>query len=537
MTIVTNKRTRAIWIGGVLVIGVIGLAGILFVFSARPRPAGPCLAIDRLPAIRPDYRGVTLPPNVAPLNFVVEEEAVACFVRIHADHGKAIEVFPRDGKVTIPAHPWRRLLDANRGGAIRIDVFTKADTSEVTTGPTSSWQQFKTIENTVAAEEIDDYLVYRRIRPSQVTWRTMGIYQRNLTGFREQVVLDNERFGDGCVNCHAFCNHRTDKMLLGIRSTTYGTPEILIEEDRARQIKTKFGYTSWHPSGQLAAFSVNKVRQTFHAAGREIRDVFDFDSFIACYHVKANEVETAAPLSAKDRLETYPAWAPDGEYLYFCSAPLTWKSQETLPEHHDRIRYDLMRVRYDLAGNTWGEVETVLAAKETGRSALLPRISPDGRWLVLTMCDYGCFPVFRESSDLYLVDLEAAKRTGRYECRRLEINSDASESWHSFSSNGRWLAFSSKRLSHVFTRTFFAYIGADGRVHKPFVLPQKNPLHYDSFLWTFSVPELVKEPVQVNRRTLAQAIRNPGAEPVRMPITMATPKADSGHPDAEPLRE
>jgi hypothetical protein len=216
---------------------------------------------------------------------------------------------------------------------------------------------------------------------------------------------------------------------------------------------------------------------------------------------------------------------------------LTWESQDTLPKDFDQIRYDLVRVPYDVDSDTWGAIEPIVSAKETGRSALLPRISPDDRWLILTMCDYGCFPVYRQSSDLYLIDLKAAEQTGRYEYRRLDINSDASESWHSFSSNGRWLAFSSKRLSHVFTRTFFAHVDAQGRVHKPFVLPQKDPLFYDSCLWTFSVPEFVTEPVRVSRRALAKAVRDARAGSIRMPITMATPKADPGPMYAEPLRE
>jgi hypothetical protein len=494
--------------------------------------------VDRLPAIRPDYSGTVLPPNIAPPNFVVEEQASDYFVRIHAANGDPIEVFGKGKRIIIPEGPWHKLTAANRGGTLNFDVFARSDDGqEGPDGQTSQWKRFKTLVSTVASEDIDGYVVYRRIRPGQVTWRKVGIYQRSLADYHERPILENGQFRDGCVNCHTFCNHRTDKMLLGIRSAVYGSSEILVEADRARQIKTKFGYTSWHPSGKLAAFSVNKVRQTFHAATSEIRDVFDYDSLMAYYLVETNTVATAPPLSAKDRLETYPTWSPDGKYLYFCSAPLTWESQDTLPKDFDQIRYDLVRVSYDIDSDTWGAIETIVPAKETGRSALLPRISPDGRWLVLTMCDYGCFPVYRQSSDLYLIDLKAAEQTGRYEYRRLDINSDASESWHSFSSNGRWLAFSSKRLSHVFTRTFLAYVDAQGRVHKPFVLPQKDPLHYDSCLWTFSVPELVTEPVQVSRRALAKAVRDTKAGSVRMPITMATPKADPGPMYAEPLRE
>ncbi|MHC4519201.1 MAG: TolB family protein, partial [Planctomycetota bacterium] len=395
MNILKNRKARATWIGSVLAVGAIGLGAILYGTSGRARPDERCPALDRLPAIRPDYCGTVLPPNIAPMNFVVEEEAADCFVRIHAAHGEPIEVFGKNGKIIIPEGPWHRLIGANRGGTLNTDVFVRSDEQDGAGGQASPWKQFKTIVNTVAADDIDDYVVYRRIRPGQATWRKVGIYQRALRGFHEKVILDSEQFRNGCVNCHTFCNHRTDKMLLGIRSDVYGSSEILVEDDRAKQIKTKFGYTSWHPSGKLAAFSVNKVRQTFHAAASEIRDVFDYDSFMAYYRVETNTVETAPPLSAKDRLETYPTWSPDGKYLYFCSAPLTWESQETLPKDYDQIRYDLLRVSYDLESDTWGEIETIVAARETGQSVLLPRISPDGRWLVLAMCDYGCFPVYR----------------------------------------------------------------------------------------------------------------------------------------------
>jgi hypothetical protein len=139
------------------------------------------------------------------------------------------------------------------------------------------------------------------------------------------------------------------------------------------------------------------------------------------------------------------------------------------------------------------------------------------------MCDYGCFPVYRQSSDLYLMDLAAAQQTGQYSYRRLSINSDASESWHSWSSNGRWIAFSSKRLSHLFTRTYLAYVDDDGTVHKPFLLPQKDPRFYDSCLWTFSVPELIAERVPVTTEALGKAVRAGRQISVEMPVTMATP--------------
>ena len=172
----------------------------------------------------------------------------------------------------------------------------------------------------------------------------------------------------------------------------------------------------------------------------------------------------------------------------------------------------------------WGQAETVLSAEETGQSILLPRISPDGRFLVFCMCRYGCFPVYQPSSDLYLMDLA----TRHY--RTLPINSEFSESWHSWSSNSRWIAFSSKRLGGLFTRTYFSYVDGAGVAHKPFVLPQRDPAHYDSLLETYSVPELVNGPITVSKSLLARAAR---AEPSTAPeitITGASPKAVPSDP-------
>jgi len=440
-------------------------------------------------------------------------------VRVRAANGEPIEFISRTGQIRLPQRPWRRLLEDNRGVTLSLDVFVKSQPG----GGPGRWRRFAPVASTIANENIDRFVVYRRIWPGHSLWGQMGIYQRDLESYDERAILDSASFKHGCVNCHAFCNNRADKILLGIRSTTYGSSAILVEGGHVHKIGTRFGYTSWHPSGAVAAFSVNRVRQLFHSATNEIRDVVDFDSLIAYYRVDNQTLRTAPSLAGKDWLETYPTWSPDGRHLYFCRAPITWEDRYTAPKEFDRIRYSLVRIAYDVKTDQWGELEMVLSADQMGQSILLPRISPDGRWLLFTMCDYGCFPVYRQSSDLYLMDLAAARQTGRYDYRRLGINSDASESWHSWSSNGRWIAFSSKRLSHLFTRTYIAYVDNDGTVHKPLLMPQKDPRFYDSCLWTFSVPELVTERVPVRAEAIGTAVRAGRQTSVEMPITMATP--------------
>jgi len=485
--------------------------------SGGGSPASP---VGRPPQIHPDYAGTVIPPNIAPLNFQVQESGSRYRVRITAAQDTPIEIASRSAQIVIPPKPWRRLLSARRGREIGFEVSVQ-DRS-------GSWQRFDTFRMTVAAEEIDPYLVYRRIHPAHSAWRDMGIYQRDLRTYQETTILTNDYFRGGCVNCHTFRNNRTDTMLVSTRSSDYGNAAVIARDGEVEKVGATFGYASWHPSGKILAYTSMKVALFLHAATQEVRDVIDLDSLLAYYDTDAELVKTAPDLAKKDRLETYPTWSPDGRFLYFCSAPLTWTSRNAIPEGFDRIRYDLVRVPYDPEKGIWGQAHTVLSAQDTGRSILLPRISPDGRWLLLSLCDYGCFPVYRNSSDLYMIELANVNGVQGTPCTALrEVNSSESESWHSWSSNSRWIAFSSKRDSGTFTRTYLSYVDPNGTAHKPLVVPQRDPTHYDSCLWTYSVPELVMEPVRVTKETLGRVVRSKRKIAVQMPVTMATPKADT----------
>ena len=520
-----HRTRKAKLICAIIVCALIAVS-LLYACRDRKVTIAQFSSIDRPAKVQPDYAGGVIPPNIAPLNFIVQEDGSGYFIRIHSRNGNPIEIFSKKPTILIPKKAWHELLDLNRDQQLSVGIFVKSKAATSSSdGENEQWSRYQTLTSKIAHEDMDAFLVYRKIRPGHRTWRDMGIYQRNLNSFDESVVLNNGYFKRGCVNCHAFCGNRAEKMLIGIRSADYGSSALLVEGNKAKKIGTKLGYTSWHPSGKVAAFSVNKVRQIFHSAASEVRDVIDLDSLMAYYVVESETVKTTQDLARKDRLETYPTWSADGGYLYFCSAPATWSDRTAVPESYDQIKYDLVRISYDIDRDQWGPLESVLSAQKTGLSILLPRISPDGRWLLFCMCDYGCFPVHRHSSDLYMMDLEAAKQTGDFSYERLDINSDKSESWHSWSSNSRWIVFSSKRDSGVFTRIYIAYVDTDGKVYKPIRLPQKDPTYYDSCLWTYSVPELITEPVRVTKEKLGKVVRSSEKISVKMPITMATPKA------------
>lgn len=497
-------------LGGIVSVGLLAVAGFvgLFAFGRTGTvDRAAAVTVPRPPRIRPDYSGTVIPPNIAPLNFLVEEPGTDYRVRIRADQGAAIDVASRNGTIVIPVSRWQSLLSANRGGPLHFEVCIR--------DPDGQWTRFEPIVNTIAEADIDRYLCYRLIKPIYIIRVHVAIHQRDVQTYDESVVVSNQSFrrGGGCVNCHTFAPHQPDQMLLHSRGSAELSDlsgmivvrqgrvikvdsRVLVrtaESDRGRVKKSLASYAAWHPTGRLAAFAASDIIQFFHAVG-ENRDVFNRESDLALYHADSNTVTTVPQLSQPDRVETFPAWAPDGRTLYFCStAPLP-------VARHREVRYDLMRVSYDPDAERWGDVEPVLLAKDTGLSITEPRVAPDGRWLLFCMSEYGEFPVFQPSSDLYLMDLTTRRYT------RLAVNSPRSESWHSWSRNSRWIVFASKRLDGTFARLYFSYVDDQGQAHKPVLLPQKDPTFYDRFLKTYNAPELTPTPVPATERALVEAI-------------------------------
>jgi hypothetical protein len=455
----------------------------------------------RLPRIDPDYAGITVPPNIAPLHFSVREPGKKVFVRIRSERGKPIEIQSRSGAVRTPQKPWRRLLSDNAGRPLAIDVFVQDRAGR--------WSRFDTITVSIARERMDGTLVYRRFGPLFNQWKKMGIFERNIATFDEKPVLINRLTMNNCMNCHNFWRNGTDRWLLHTRGGP-GTSMLLCLNGQVRKIDTRTqvnkstaGYPAWHPSGDKIAFSAGRPLQFFHTIG-ETRDELDRYLDIIVYDIPSNTVTTTPELSSPDRVEVWPEWSKDGRFLYFCSAPkidaffTRMKSgDDTLA--YGKIKFDLMRIAYDAAKNSWGRLETVLSSKETGLSVTQPKISPDGRFMVCTLSEYGSFPVFHGSADLYLLDLARGK------WKKLELNSDRAEGYHSWSSDGRWIVFSSKRQDTQFTAPYFSRIDSAGNASKPFVLPQNDPDYYQSCLDVFNVPEFATTPVRVSAQALAAA--------------------------------
>jgi hypothetical protein len=84
------------------------------------------------------------------------------------------------------------------------------------------------------------------------------------------------------------------------------------------------------------------------------------------------------------------------------------------------------------------------------------------------------------------------------------------ESYHSWSSNGRWVIFSSRRNDGNYTRPFIAHIDKDGRATKPFELPCADPDYHRQFMRSYNIPEFMRGPVTIRPQDFAEVLKGDG---------------------------
>jgi len=451
--------------------------------------------LPQQPKIFPDYSEITIPPNIAPLNFMMNEEGEDFIAVIEGSNKMVIQLKSKDKTFIIPGKKWEKLLINNRGSYYKITIYRKEKYNK--------WSEFASIVIQIAQEPIDPYLAYRLIPPGYETYSSMGLYQRDLTSFREVPIFENKQINSNCINCHSFCLGDTENMMFHIRGKLGGSMIKTGDHIEKVNINTETTisagvYPHWHPSGKYIAFSTNEIEQYFHADPKKTVEVLDRKSDLIIYNVENKTVSHVPGTRNNQYMETYPCWSPDGKYLYYC------RTNADAEAPFDSIRYDIFRIGFDPENFLFGKPEPVFNASEKRLSASFPRISPDGNYLLFTLHNYGTFPIWHKEADLCLIDLE----TGRHIIPD-KINSNDTESYHSWSSNSRWIVFSSRREDGRYTKPYISYFNEDGEFQKAFLLPQADPGFYKTFFFSYNIPELIKNSVQVNPREWATVAKNP----------------------------
>lgn len=453
--------------------------------------------------LTPNYANITLPPNIAPLNFDVNHVSDDAIVTLKNAHTEA--TFSK--QVRLSPEVWKTFLIPESTYTITVE-----DNDQVVFCAT----------NHVAREAIAPTLAYRLIPPSYENYQNVGIYWRDLTTFEEKPLYTNlQSSTKQCVNCHHFNQGDPDSFLFHLRASEAGT--VIFPSKDAPGIKRNFKggpffssgvYPAWHPSGKQIAFSVNDTLQCFYYRNPDKIEVLDCRSDMLLYDL---ETDTALPIETTPGIfDCFPTWSPDGKQLYSVAAEPKF---ETIPEDkqarseqailgYTNLCYNLIVRDYDRQKRSFTTPRMLLNAAKDQRSITFPRVSPDGRWLVFTLGPQGVFHIWHHTADLWLLDLQ------QKQLRPLtEINSSDTESYHSFTPDGAWMVFSSRRDDGTYTRPYFTHFDATkGTFTKPFLLPQEDPEHHLRRMHSYNIPEFATGPITRTPKEIRKVAKQPAKD-------------------------
>ena len=458
-------------------------------------------SVEAKPAIYPDYTDVVIPCNIAPLVFRVTEDASDFVTRFTAGSTS----FVYGGSEIAPvADEWNTLLECAKGSAVKVEVYAN---------DADGWKMYEPFSIKVSPDSIDRYISYRLIPPSYVAYEKLSISQRDLTNYEEDVIYSNKLVSsepDGqCINCHAYKNYRTDNMQFHVRQFLGGT--VFVHDGKIKKVNLKTDstisagvYPFFNPKYDVVAYSVNNTGQIFHTKNPNKVEVQDQASDVIIYDPVREVVSHVA--NDPDCLEVFPAWSPDGKTLYYCSAYFPKRTDiphvENMIRNYRDVKYDILRRSWNPQTGEFGDVDTVFAASVMGKSATFPRVSPCGRYLLFALAEYGCFHIWHKDADLHVLELA----TGRH-WPLDAANSAFPESYHSWSSTGKWILFASRRDDTNYSRLYIAHMNDDGTSDKAFLLPQRESEFYDFFDRSYNVPEFMVEPVSISPHEFVEVIK------------------------------
>ena len=476
---------------------------LLLVTSCSKHPSLPTsfTEVNETPHIYPDYVDVMVPPNIAPLNFLVDDvEDVVAEIKSQASR---VTFGGKKNKMQIDEKEWHELLAEAKGKSLSVRVYTKKD---------GKWLAYKPFSIDVAEEDIDPYVSFRVLPPTFVGYDELSIRQRNLTNFEETTIYNNRQISHGlegqCINCHSYQNYGTSNMMFHTRMQNPGTMivsdgELIFVNLQADGMISAAAYNSWHPHLPIIAFSTDHTMQSFHTRDITKVEVMESASDLVIYDVKKNRVQVV--LNDSTEWELFPSWSPDGKYLYYCSAHYEYQQgyedTDELLKNYKQLQYNLYRLSFDADSMAFGEPELIYDARSKNRSAVQPRVSQDGRYVLLAEGPNGLFHIWHTSAEIEILDLQTGELLDTK-----AMNSPLPESYPSFSSNDRWIMFESRRDDGNYTRTYFAYFDKQGKVHKPFMMPAEDPEYFRLLLRSWSRPELMKEPVRITPRQFYEKI-------------------------------
>jgi tetratricopeptide (TPR) repeat protein len=452
--------------------------------------------------------GTLFPPEIVAPTFVWEDETQGVdrwFVVVRTGDGD-VSRFSVDAPKWRPSEEtWKRIKRATVERD--ADVIVAGVDSAMPTKVAS----LARVHVRTSKDEVGDSLFYREVPlpflkavqdPSRIRWRFGTIDMED----GPPIVLQNLPV---CGNCHSFADNGSvlgldvdygnDKGAYGILPVSahmvMDDQKIITWSDYKRKDgEITFGLLSRvSPTGRYVVSTV-KDRSVFVAMPDLMFSqlFFPIKGILVVYDRQTKKFTALPGADDPQYVQTNAVWSPDGKKIAFArtkaydakhinqqnSALLDKKDVPEFTVHKKPFRYDLYRIPFNEGKG--GTPEPIEGASNDGMSNFFPKYSPDGKWIVF--CKAKNYMLLQPDSELYIVPATGGK------ARRLKYNTPRMNSWHSWSSNSRWLVFSSKE-NGPYTQLFLTHIDEDGNDSPPVLLERFT--HPDR---AANIPEFVNLP-------------------------------------------
>jgi Flp pilus assembly protein TadD len=367
-----------------------------------------------------------------------------------------------------------------------------AEVAVVGLGPDAKAVSAARVRIRTSEDPVGDSIFYREVPlpfitavqdPSRIRWRFGSIDSQD----KPPVVLEDLPV---CGNCHSFSD---DGSVLGL-DVDYGNDKggyavlpvskqmvmndekiITWSDYKKGDGEATFGLLSKvSPDGRYVISTV-KDRAVFVATP----DIwfsqlfFPIKGILVVYDTRNGTFKSLPGADDPEYVQSNPTWSPDGKSIVFARTKAYRKDrianassilldEKDVPEFvkdKEPFKYDLYRIPFN--DGRGGKAEPIEGASHNGKSNYFAKFSPDGKWIVF--CKAENYMLLMPDSELFIIPAAGG------EARRLRANTPRMNSWHSWTSNGRWLVFSSK-ANTAYTQLFLTHIDEDGESTPPVVL-------------------------------------------------------------------
>jgi Flp pilus assembly protein TadD len=316
-----------------------------------------------------------------------------------------------------------------------------------------------------------------------IKWRLRYINER-----QSHVVMERPAT---CANCHSFSldgktlgldvdGPQNDRGLYAIVNisthTTIRNQDVIkwpaVRDPKVERLRAAF-MSQVSPDGKYVLTTIDDSDASKRVTGRTLEDKYYNANFmdykflqvfyptrgiLAWYERESKRLQPLPGANDPEYVQTDGVWSPDGKWVVFARAeakspytPGATMAAYANDPNETQIQYDLYRVPFN--DGRGGTPEPIAGASQNGMSNNFPKVSRDGKWIVFVQCRNG--QLMRPDSRLYIVPFEGGQ------ARLMHCNTRLMNSWHTFSPNGRWMAFSSKARS-PYTQMYLTHIDEQG---------------------------------------------------------------------------